>query len=147
MSTRSNLLAVDQYHRVQIYRHCDGSPRRVLPDLLEALEYAWPTPRFQASDFLAAVIRAWKHEGGGNIYIDGSPKAWERIHGDTEWVYEISGTSEGIGVKVYDWHHYWLETVNIDAKDFRPSPVRTVDIRPTTTREELTRIGEEIERA
>jgi hypothetical protein len=146
VSTRSNIIAIDQYDRVQIYRHWDGYPSCVLPDLLEAFKYAWPTPRFEAADFLASVIRAWKREGGGNVYIDGSPKAWEQIHGDTEWVYEIAGTDEGIKVKVYDWHNYWLDKVNARAMSFRPSPVRTVEIKPTTTREELRRIWEEIEK-
>lgn len=147
MSTRSNLIAIDRHDRLQMYRHLDGYPSSVLPALLEAFKYAWPTPRFEASDFLASVIRAWKTEGGGDIYVDGSPKAWEQVHGDTEWVYEVSGTEKGIQVTVYDWHDHWLEKADTRAAGFAPSPTRIVEITPATAKEELARIGEEIEGA
>lgn len=92
MSTRCNLIVDDGYKRIQLYRHWDGYPQGgggVLASLKYALPYAWPLPRFEADDFSAALVRAWKQPGGGNIYIDGSPKGWELIHGDTEWVYVI----------------------------------------------------------
>ena len=57
--------------------------------LEEAFPYAWFLPRFEAMDFAAALVRAWKQKGGGNIYIDGSPKGWELVHSDVEWVYVI----------------------------------------------------------
>ena len=50
-------------------------------------------------------------------------------------------------MRVYDWHNYWLDKVNTNAKSFRPSSARAVDIKPAMTREELTRIEEEIEKA
>jgi hypothetical protein len=76
MSTRCNLIVEDSYDRIQLYRHWDGYPDGeggVLAALEQAIPYAWPFPRFEASDFAAAIVRAWKTEGGGNIYIDGSP--------------------------------------------------------------------------
>jgi hypothetical protein len=76
MSTRCNLIVEDSYDRIQLYRHCGGYPDGaggVLAALEQAIPFAWPLPRFEASDFAAAIVRAWKTEGGGNIYIDGSP--------------------------------------------------------------------------
>ena len=119
ISTRCNLIIEDDHNRIQLYRHCDGypdGPCGVLVALREAIPYAWPNPRFEAADFAAAIVRAWK-EGGGNIYIDGSPKAWEMIHGDVEWVYLVKPKKRDrdtyqwtfIGppvVEVYDWHRY-----------------------------------------
>ena len=91
----------------------------------EALQYAWQLPQFEAKDFAAAIVRAWKVEGGGNIYIDGNAKAWEKVHGDTEWVYVVKASAEEPTVDVYDWHEYWLDKANTNAKDFRPTAVAT----------------------
>jgi hypothetical protein len=142
MSTRSNLIIEDGHDRVQLYRHGDGYPdgeAGVLATLELAIPYAWPLPRFEAHDFAAAIIRAWKTEGGGNIYIDGSPKGWELIHGDTEWVYVIkpkkqAGTNQGVEdthtgeplVEVYDWHRYWLDKADPDK--IKPVPVVRVTL-------------------
>ena len=92
MSTRCNLIIEDAFDRIQLYRHGDGYPNGscgVLATLEQALPYAWPIPRFEANDFAAATIRAWKNKGGGYVYIDGSPRGWEMIHEDVEWVYVI----------------------------------------------------------
>src|SRR6266436_8888976 len=82
MSTRSNIIVEDQYGRVQVYRHYDGYPEGVIPELIKSLEFAWPLPRFEADDFAAAIVRAWKDEGGGNIRIDGNPKAFELVRSE-----------------------------------------------------------------
>ena len=137
MSTRSNLIIEDGYTRIQLYRHWDGYPDGkggVLTTLGLAIPYAWPFPRFEASDFAAAIVRAWKPKGGGNIYVDGSPKAWELIHGDVEWVYVIkprwlakvkhglidTRASEPL-VKVYDWHKYCFDKA--DPHKVKPKPI------------------------
>lgn len=86
MSTRSNFVISDEHESIQIYRHWDGYPTAVLPDLAQVFKYAWKLPRFEASDFSAAIVRAWKEEGGGNIRIDSSLVP----HGDIEWLYRIS---------------------------------------------------------
>ena len=143
MSTRSNLIIEDGHDRIQLYRHCDGYPDGaggVLADLELALPYAWPIPRFEASDFAAAIVRAWKTEGGGNIYIDGSPKGWELIHGDTEWVYVVKPRKKPARIKqgfrdihtgeplveVYDWHKYWFDKTDPDK--ITPKPVARVKL-------------------
>ena len=140
MGTRSNLIIADDYNRLQLYRHWDGYPDSetgVLADLEKAFPYAWPLPRFEADDFAAAIIRAWKGEGGGNIYVDGAPKGWEKIHGDVEWIYIIqpraerkkNGALKLTGepeVAVYDWHHYWFDKA--DPVKTRPKPLSRVKL-------------------
>lgn len=127
MSTRCNIIVDDGSKRIQIYRHQDGYPEGVLPDLFKALEYAWDLPRFEADDFAAAIVRAWK-ERGGDIYIDGSPKAWEMIHGDVEYVYIIKPPqkSKTPKVEVYPWHEYWLEKG--DPNETKPKPSHISEI-------------------
>jgi hypothetical protein len=103
MSTRSNIIVDDGKKRIQIYRHWDGHPENVIDDLMIALEYAWPLPRFEADDFAAAIIRAWKNKEGGNIYIDGSPEKWELIHGDVDYIYVVKPPIEKLPiVEVFD---------------------------------------------
>ncbi|MCI0558945.1 MAG: hypothetical protein MN733_10650 [Nitrososphaera sp.] len=139
MSTRCNIIVEDRYDRVQLYRHWDGYPDRksgILATLEPALPFAWPLPRFEASDFAAAIVRAWKESGGGNIYIDGSPKGWELVHKDTEWVYLIRpGQSKRNDpdfysgeplVAVYDWHGYWFD--KNDPYKTPPKPCLKVEI-------------------
>lgn len=99
MSTRSTLTVrnrKDGNESYSIYWHSDGYPdteHGVVHTLRQALSYAWPLPRFEAMDFSAAIIAAWKtpaqktpypHQGGG-IYCTTS----RDDHGDTEWHYEI----------------------------------------------------------
>lgn len=89
MSTRCNIIIRDTDGRaMQLYRHSDGYPEGVIPDLKEALAYAWDLPRFEADDFSAAIVRAWKQHGGG-IYIDGNYIPWQSVHGDIEFLYVI----------------------------------------------------------
>lgn len=98
MSTRSTLTVrekKDGTDTYSIYRHHDGYPDAVLPDLREALSYAWPLPRYEPMDFAAAIVAAWKRgpkrysenytAQGGSIYLTRDRDA----HGDTEWHYEI----------------------------------------------------------
>ena len=111
MSTRCNILIKDNYDdRIQLYRHCDGYPEGksgVIATLPEALQFAWDGDRFEASDFAAAIVRAWK-TGGGYIYIDGSLRVSEddfiMAHGDIEWFYVIrqDGATKKIMVDVFD---------------------------------------------
>jgi hypothetical protein len=123
MATRCNIIVEDGYDRIQIYRHWDGYPEAVIPDIMEALPYAWQLPRFEATDFAAAIVRAWKAEGG-NIYIDGNPKGFELIHDDVEYVYVIifDGATTEPAVTVYDWHDYWFDKADTKSRLFRPVP-------------------------
>lgn len=71
MSTRCVVTVIDGMNTFHIYRHNDGYPDTesgVLATIPLAFEFAWSLPRFEASDFAAALIRAWKKTGGGDIY-------------------------------------------------------------------------------
>lgn len=113
MSTRANLIINDEHDTIQLYRHSDGYPEGkygVLEELKKALPFAWPTPRMEATDFAAAIVRAWK-ESGGNIHIDGiaelditgRPRGGT-LHGDIDYFYVItpSKAAEKWEVKTYD---------------------------------------------
>lgn len=128
MSTRSNIIVEDGRNRVQLYRHYDGYPGGiggVLATLEQALPYAWPLPRFEAEDFAAAIVRAWKSQGG-DVSFDGSPEAWELIHADVEWVYVIKAKApdddrfEPI-VQVFNWQKYMGGET--DPNKVEPKPV------------------------
>lgn len=96
MSTRSNLIIKDDRNSIQLYRHSDGYPESehgVIATLEQALEFCWPLPRMEADDFAAAIVRAWK-KNGGNIYIDGDYKGRESLHSDIEYYYVIEPDSE-----------------------------------------------------
>ena len=104
MSTRCTIQIFDPDDMYYIYRHCDGYPhgRHGVPaTLAEALPYAWPFPRFEASDFAAAIIRAWKKEGGGNVYFTQG----HDCHADTEYQYNVT-TRDGklrLSVEAVGW--------------------------------------------
>ena len=89
MSARSTITISDQYDTFHIYRHGDGYPSAVLPDLAEALTFAWPLPRYEAGDVTAAIVRGFK-TGGGNVYFTSDASA----HWDREYHYDILGVTE-----------------------------------------------------
>jgi hypothetical protein len=109
MSTRSVITVFDadsNDNSYSIYRHCDGYPDSasgVLETLAKALPFAWALPRFEAEDFAAAIIRAWKQPGGGNIYLTPGKQA----HGDIEWYYEIRPAGKQIAVTVFEVTNDW----------------------------------------
>ena len=103
MSTRCTITVHDdrfgEHEEYTIYRHCDGYPdsgNGVLHTLSEALPYAWPLPRFEAVDFAAAIIAAWKN-GGGNIYCSRG----HDYHHDTDYRYNVRMRD---GCLVVDWN-------------------------------------------
>lgn len=94
MTTRARITVTDGDEVIHIYRHMDGYPdgkHGVLATLMLAFEYAWTLPKFEASDFSAAIIRAWKHSGG-NVRILSSRTAGQH---DVAWIYYIKGKSYG----------------------------------------------------
>ena len=108
MSTRSTLTVRDRKdgnEAYSIYRHSDGYPDTVagvFATLPQALAYAWPLPRYEPSDFAAAIVAAWKQPAraypgstyisqGGNIYLTEGREA----HGDTAYHYEIWPDGKG----------------------------------------------------
>lgn len=102
MATRCNILVKDnEGNRIVLYRHYDGYPEGengVIKGLEEAKKYAWELPRFEASDFAAAIVRATK-DAAGNIYIDGSLRNGEADdalnHGDISFFYIVKPCKDG----------------------------------------------------
>ena len=89
MSTRCTISVKDDDGVYFIYRHHDGYPNGehgVPATLVKALEFAWPLPRFEADDFAAAIVGAWKRKGGGDIRFTTQHGA----HQDTEYQYFIT---------------------------------------------------------
>ena len=96
MSTRCTITVRDERggrDAYSLYRHSDGYPdtqHGVVATLSNALPLAWPMPRFEADDFAAAIVAAWKY-AGGNIRLTAGRDA----HGDTEFHYEIYQRKDG----------------------------------------------------
>lgn len=102
MSTRCTLTVHGDGEAFSVYRHSDGYPdgeHGVLNTLKAALSYAWPLPRFEADDFAAAIVAAWKRPGyrpsssspdyiaqGGNIRLMTGDK--DSV-GDSEFHYDL----------------------------------------------------------
>ena len=106
MSTRCNIIVKDQYREIQLYRHSDGYPdseHGVIATLPGALQFAWELPRMEVDDFAAAIIRAWKEKGGGNIYIDGTANLPKSLHGDIEYYYIIEPDEKNWKVSVFEY--------------------------------------------
>jgi hypothetical protein len=111
MSTRCTITVRDEKNGTEaysIYRHCDGYPdgeSGVFATLPAALSYAWPLPRYEAMEFAAAIIVAWKEAAhllhvasalpytvqGGNIYMT---KGRDQ-HYDTDYHYEVWSDGKG----------------------------------------------------
>lgn len=70
MGTSAQFIVRDGDSTVNVYAHWDGYPRGACVMLRNALNYAWPRPRFEAVDFAAAIVAGNKQPGGGSIYID-----------------------------------------------------------------------------
>ncbi len=93
MSTRSSITVRDESGAFSLYRHSDGYPdtkHGVIATLAQALPLAWPAPRFEADDFAAAIVAAWKH-AGGNIRLSEGHES----HADTAFHYEIYQRTDG----------------------------------------------------
>lgn len=89
MATRCTIKVLDDRSAFYIYRHFDGQHYGfygVPGEIMSALPFAWPLPRFEAGDFAAALVRAWKLDGGGDINLTTGHDA----HPDTEYQYDLS---------------------------------------------------------
>lgn len=68
MSTRATLTVKDEYASFHLYIHSDGMPFMVLPQIEEALSFSWKFPRFEAWEFITALIKVMKKSSWG-IYL------------------------------------------------------------------------------
>lgn len=85
MSTRATYEFKDEYDSFTIYRHHDGYPEGAYQWIANARKFAWPLPRFEASDFAAAFCAGNATPGGGGVGITTGRDA----HGDTVSHYVI----------------------------------------------------------
>jgi hypothetical protein len=78
-----------------VYFHHDGYPAGVAPRLLAALDWAWALPRFEGTEFAAALVAASKpgpadrrgqcHQGG-SVSLSPGP----HHHGDLAYQYRVT---------------------------------------------------------
>lgn len=109
MSTRCAISCVDSTSIFSLYRHCDGYPdseHGVLASIAAAFPISWPRGRFEANEFAASLIAAWK-DAPGNIRL--SPGAG--AHGDIEFYYEIRGHKSGVAVTWWSYDQYGQRNV------------------------------------
>ena len=90
MATRSTISVHGTDTAIHIYRHWDGYPSAVIPDLYSALSFAWPLPRFEADEFAAAIVCSMKTKPG-NIRICSEPNS----SFDRSYHYDILGAGSG----------------------------------------------------
>ena len=60
MSTRATLTVDDGKEKFHLYIHYDGYPAMVIPKIESALKFSWEFPRFEAWEFITALIRVMK---------------------------------------------------------------------------------------
>lgn len=94
MSIRSIITVSDTQNTFHIYRHYDGEPSAVVPDIACALNRAWLLPRFEAADFGAALVSTMKRVAG-DIYLSAT--------GESELVayrYEVASINGNLHVLI-----------------------------------------------
>jgi len=92
MSTRAVLTVEEKDGTVfSIYKHGDGYPEGMALMMVEALQFAWTLPRFEAMDWSAAFIAANKPVGGGSVYITSGAD----YHSDLDYAYKIGQAKNG----------------------------------------------------
>lgn len=133
MSTRANIVVRDGMNDIQLYKHSDGYPSGAVPAIQKALQFSWKLPRFEATDFAAAFVRANK-DGGGQIYIDGTYEEGVTEHGDIEYLYFVELDNESGTIKVSwkkDGKEYICQIINL--MDAQMVVERTVTERVNVT--------------
>lgn len=84
MGTRTVIEFCDQRAAYSVYKHWDGNPSNIVRLVREALAYAWVLPRFEASEFACAFIRAAK-DLEGDVYLSKGAD----FHGDLDYTYSV----------------------------------------------------------
>ena len=106
MPFECSIIVRDAERAICLSLRCDGDPAAepiVQDGLREAMGLAWPLPRFDARDFAAAIVAAWKN-GGGGVFIEGGgdklPDATQFILADAVRVFEVWRMPDGAGLRV-----------------------------------------------
>jgi len=111
MSTRCNIIIGSDDWKLYIYRHSDGYPSSIIPDLREFIEWVRKqtsnTVRFGSPSQFAGWLIVWgyiehnkwkkelKKTYPDSTMMDfkvGSYEPTDSLHGDIEWVYKIDDT-------------------------------------------------------
>lgn len=101
MSTRCQIEFKSGDTRRTVYRHWDGYPGAVLPDLLEFL--AWST-RGGDVEYEAANFIFWSKRGmeERNVQLGFGICANDELHGDIEYYYVVEHTPGGVLVRAFE---------------------------------------------
>jgi len=128
MSTRSQIRFMkNKKNVVQIYRHSDGYPKAVIPDLYDFFIWYYSEPNSRKGeypDYVAASFIYYEKKKLSN-YDEGYEKIGYgvenvgKIHGDEEYLYEVDLTDakepEEVKIRYSDsfesfenakWHHW-----------------------------------------
>jgi hypothetical protein len=98
LSTRAVYTFIDEDSKFSVYKHYDGYPEGAHGFIKEAKKFAWDLPRFDASEFAAAFIKANKGEAGGDVYLTEG----HNRHGDLSYRYEITRDKDKLIVKTFE---------------------------------------------
>jgi hypothetical protein len=104
VSTRAVYTFIDEYQRFSVYKHYDGYPEGegggsgAFGFIKAAKQFAWELPRFDASEFAAAFIKANKSDAGGDVYLTQNPDN----HSDLSYKYEITKDGNKLVVKTFE---------------------------------------------
>jgi hypothetical protein len=108
MSTNAMIVLKLNGNNIKIFRHWDGNPEHVMPDLQKALALSWPLPRMEPDEFAAAIVATFK-TGEGNIRIipdaNFSVEYTYTIHADEnagKWAVEIF--NDNLGQVIFNGH-------------------------------------------
>lgn len=99
MATRCNIILEDKDFKVQLYRHFDGYPEGMIPDLHGVFKNKPPKSAMEGSE---AILREWKYDDGKPVAeFEGNVDNYEdELHGDIEYLYIIQCMGMGIPARI-----------------------------------------------
>lgn len=113
MSTRACYTFKDNHETHHVYKHHDGYPSGAEQWIRAAIPFAWPLPRFEASEFGAAFIAANKRINerypkfsGGGCYLMASGSIETVAPNDIEYRYEVEMKLDTLWVTAFKTR-YW----------------------------------------
>ena len=98
MATRATITVADGNDSFDLYQHHDGypdGPHGLVRHIAMAGRMAWDLPRFEASDFAAAIIAVLKDRGGSTYLTKNADE-----HGDRDYHYRIEPLRENFQTRV-----------------------------------------------
>jgi hypothetical protein len=98
MSTRATITVSDEHDSFDIYQHHDGypdGPYGLVRHIAMAQRLAWSPPRFEASDFAAAIISVLKDRGGSTYLTKDAA-----LHSDRAFCYHVEPIRDDVSTHV-----------------------------------------------